>query len=509
VADACHGTGAALAAKLPKRATARCREIFQSGVEHELDPLFPGEILVVSDLHLGVGRDPRTGNIKWTENFVGDGAFRRFVDHFAGRLSPQALLVLNGDTFDFDRIASVPDGRDSLREWSFFLGRLGYHEDEKELEKQIFPHEYRYGLRTNDFKSVWKLWIAARGHAEVFKALAGWVAGGRRVLFVLGNHDLELSWPLVQSGVRELLRADGASNEQALQNVRFAPAGVLLDNVYLEHGHEYERITSVRGGPFLDNEPDQIRLPLGSFINRYLINRLERLDPFLDNIKPVQQAVLKLLRARPLEVFRIYGGWFRFFGKAMQMGQADFFVLGTLLGLLVPVIVLAVFAAAIIFPGFRGAIENTYERASAGQVAMGLGGLLFPALMPYIAGAVSEFVRRIKPRSRVDHLMAGARQRIEECLSSVSGSSSFYAVMGHTHAAKSAIMETPLGTIHYFNTGTWIGLWSQERVDMMGRFIYTFLLLTRDHDNRYQHEFMVWNDEACCPRQLQLLVEPE
>jgi len=68
----------------------------------------PDLVLVVSDLHLGDGQDPVTGRYSKRENF----------EH-----------------------------------WSGTLKQLGVHRPPDDL-RPLRPREVRYGLRTNDYKSV-------------------------------------------------------------------------------------------------------------------------------------------------------------------------------------------------------------------------------------------------------------------------------------------------------------------------------------------------------------------
>ena len=64
----------------------------------------PDLVLVVSDLHLGDGQDPVTGRYSKRENFFADRAFSAFLEHHDPRSSSDtALLVINGDAFDFLR----------------------------------------------------------------------------------------------------------------------------------------------------------------------------------------------------------------------------------------------------------------------------------------------------------------------------------------------------------------------------------------------------------------------
>ena len=66
------------------------------------------EIFVVSDLHLASGRNC-AGVYQGTENFFADDSFLRFIN-YANKIkkTEKALLVINGDVFDFLRITDFP-----------------------------------------------------------------------------------------------------------------------------------------------------------------------------------------------------------------------------------------------------------------------------------------------------------------------------------------------------------------------------------------------------------------
>src|SRR5205807_10370100 len=82
----------------------------------------PAEILVVSDLHLGRGREPNTRRFFCTENFVSDQTFARFLRAMAPEEGK--LLILNGDTFDFIRICNCPGSPEEFAKWGSLLDRL-------------------------------------------------------------------------------------------------------------------------------------------------------------------------------------------------------------------------------------------------------------------------------------------------------------------------------------------------------------------------------------------------
>src|ERR1700744_3954007 len=110
----------------------------------------PEEIFVVSDFHLGRGRDPVTGRFSRTENFLSDEAFSRFLDYAAP--APNKLLLINGDTFDFVRLCEHPHKEEEFERWSEFLAGLGVEKSPAELKKSISKTEVRFGLETDDYK---------------------------------------------------------------------------------------------------------------------------------------------------------------------------------------------------------------------------------------------------------------------------------------------------------------------------------------------------------------------
>src|SRR5258708_25855269 len=230
----------------------------------------PTEILIVSDLHLGRGREPYTRRFVCTETFVSDQAFDRWLR--ASHPEEKKLLVLNGDTFDFIRIANCPETPDDVAKWSALLARLGVTKTVNELQAAISKKEEKYGLQTDDYKSVWKLLQMAEGHQEFLHALAYWIERGGSLLVVKGNHDLDLYWPLVRKALLLFLEDEGAS-ASALRRVFYCDSSITMHNVYLEHGHKYDRQQDMSAGPTLPDQPTQLNLPLATFIARYLINQ--------------------------------------------------------------------------------------------------------------------------------------------------------------------------------------------------------------------------------------------
>lgn len=225
------------------------------------------ETVVVSDLHLTEAQpvDPRRPwwmAYKRREFFV-DADFARLLAHVQAHAAGPLELVLNGDTFDFDSVTQLPTQPAGAVDW---LARLR-------------------GLAAEEWMSLFKLECIIRDHPVWFGAVAAFVRAGHQVVFVLGNHDVELHWPSVQRRIRDalVLPAPPEPSTAAADPVRFCGWFYLSEgDVYLSHGHQYDRncvdkspihpLILVRGRP-------QVRIPFGDIATRYLLNGMGYFNP--------------------------------------------------------------------------------------------------------------------------------------------------------------------------------------------------------------------------------------
>jgi len=249
-----------------------------------------GPTFAVSDLHTGAGFAD-DGTCDGLENFFADAAFARFLEWAHLRATGRgACLVINGDFIDFLRIVTIPDD-DACAEWSRTLAQLGISRTAAGLRASITKREVQFGPKTHDYKSVFKLSVAARGHRVLFDGLAAWLARGHRLVVTKGNRDLEWYWSAVRNRLRIILAEAMVRLEKApdipqaltgrvLAGVIFADNAVCFDqDVYVEHGHRYDKFTNVQHGPVLPGGVE-LNIPFGSFFNRYLINTVELHYPF-------------------------------------------------------------------------------------------------------------------------------------------------------------------------------------------------------------------------------------
>jgi UDP-2,3-diacylglucosamine pyrophosphatase LpxH len=263
------------------------------------------EIFVVSDLHIASGRND-IGVYKGTENFFADDSFYRFLE-YADRIkqTEKAILVINGDIFDFLRVTEYPGKSKKIRpakklkylfkgqvlknpeepdeviiddeyqEWKNELEKIGIVKTREALENSISEREKKYGLGTEDFKTVYKIIKIKKGHPAFFKALSMWMESGNKIIIIKGNHDLELYWKTVRNYIR-LIIAEGIAGKNSenpeevlktniLPNITFIDDSIEIDKDFLvEHGHRYDKFCTIIKEPVLKNNPEQINIPFST-----------------------------------------------------------------------------------------------------------------------------------------------------------------------------------------------------------------------------------------------------
>lgn len=488
------------------------------------------EVFVVSDLHIAAGRNP-AGVYKGTENFFADESFLRFLDHaHAGLDGTDALLVINGDIFDFLRVTEYP-GRvrparfskrvrhalkwdpigvpspppaaavlAQLAEWSAELAKVGIAMAPAALGADISSRERKYGLGTADYKTIYKMMRIRAGHAGFFEALARWLERGHTLLILKGNHDLELYWPAVRNYLRLILaeniaaRTPGATvadvlRTMVLPNVTFADDAVLIDtDFYVEHGHRYDKFTMVLDSPTLPKEPGQINIPFGSFFNRYLINRIELFYPFLDNVRPSGNVLPMLMKENfPLAV-KVLLQHVPLLGRMLltnfrylwfMLHRVFWFML--VLGIPVVYVVLALAHSPIVAEAEKYVKENEVLSFLFGQLKA-----VASLLLAYVLSRVVAWFQLSEP----DSLATFARERFK-------GTAYRIMTMGHTHNPGEYLWA---GGRRFYNTGTWIPVIEISTADVREDRTYTFLHLVRDRFGALQPAaaglLQRWNDDA-------------
>ncbi len=217
--------------------------------------------IVVSDIHLADAEPPHPTNPLWKRfkrpaHFV-DRTFRKFLDWVQAQAAHPIELILNGDIFDFDSVMALPkDGR-------FRMSWL----------------ERRRGLASEEPKSRFKIAVILKDHDIWRQSIRDFIRAGNRVVFVIGNHDMELHWPGVQRDILDLLELKGEERDR----VRFCEWFYVSNrDTLVEHGNQYDTY-SVCPNPVnpLIRKRSRIlvRIPFGNLAGKYMLNGMGLMNP--------------------------------------------------------------------------------------------------------------------------------------------------------------------------------------------------------------------------------------
>ncbi|HEX9658247.1 MAG TPA: hypothetical protein VGB89_15190 [Bacteroidota bacterium] len=454
------------------------------------------EVFVVSDFHTGAGVDS-SGVYSGTENFFADGSFARFLENAHHSLNGKpGLLVINGDFIDFLRIVNVPRGLDFQR-WQDMLASVGIAMDKDALVASISKKEKEnYGLKTHDFKSVWKLDVCAHGHPALFAALAEWLKLGQHLVIVKGNHDLEWYWLAVRNylrltlakfineqtreGVESILKSD------VLPRLTFIDDAMIVDNeLYIEHGHRYDKFSNVQGGPLWGSK--ELNIPFGSFINRYLLNNLEMIYPFLDNVRPSGNVLHMLMRERFFHGLKVLFKYIPFTFKMIPKRYAHYMLkplVGYALAIGLP-IVLVLFLWGnrlwpLLFP------ESSTGPQNVGDVALGfLTGILKETALLFLSYLGARFISWVQLEE------PSSLFRDAEKLFSKFPHCRFF-TMGHTHNPEQHQIDQ-----WYVNSSTWIPVIEASSAALREDRTYAVVQFGRESNGLLKSSpLQRWNDDA-------------
>lgn len=222
--------------------------------------------LVISDLHLGVGKDLPDGTLNTLEEFYFDQKFEEFVNFYtSGEYADcEVELIMNGDIFNF---------------------------------LQIDYKGHFVGVITEPM-SVNKMNRIIEGHKPFFRALRRFSELGQKITYIIGNHDQEMLWPRV----REVL------NEAVGQMVKYKNIVYFFDGVHIEHGHMHEAANRMNPKKFFlrKNLPEPIlNLPFGSHFFVDCILKLKFVYPHVDKVRPFGKALKWVIFNKTS--FAIYG----------------------------------------------------------------------------------------------------------------------------------------------------------------------------------------------------------
>jgi UDP-2,3-diacylglucosamine pyrophosphatase LpxH len=227
-------------------------------------------VVVLSDLHLGMGRRPESGRYHRLEAFFFDREFSAFMDWLLEDSKGRPLrLILAGDIIDFLRIDTAPSRRG----------------EDRQVHLRSHPRKVGLGFTVN--ATVWKARQVVRAHDRFFAALGRLLGhhADNELIWMAGNHDPELRLPPVRDVLREAIReACPEHPERADQRLKFRwwfhyePG-----RLWVEHGNQSDPQNAFNF-PMSTVQPslpcpcyeDELDMPLGSWFQRYVFNGFGR-----------------------------------------------------------------------------------------------------------------------------------------------------------------------------------------------------------------------------------------
>lgn len=215
--------------------------------------------VVLSDIHLC---ELERGQGLWMRYrqrpFCPDDELVAMLNELRRRVHGDTLtLVLNGDIFDLD----AP---------RVFDGESVFHNLPRDTEN-----------------SAPMLAAILDDHPEFLQILGEILAEGHSLVFIAGNHDIQLTLPGVWSILRDRLlsvaRAAGADSEVEERLLFRAWFHHTPDHIHIEHGHQYDSYCSYRYPitPF-GTENSVIQPTVGSLTARLLTSRMGFFNPHVD-----------------------------------------------------------------------------------------------------------------------------------------------------------------------------------------------------------------------------------
>jgi UDP-2,3-diacylglucosamine pyrophosphatase LpxH len=266
------------------------------------------DLIVISDLHLGRGKNRETGRYYELEAFFYDEDFRGFCEYLceeSERTGRPFRLILNGDTFDLLRLDRVPLPEDSEETATAFAPVLTPSRAAAETAR-VFE-----------------------GHPQFLRGLAHVLGEGHPITMLPGNHDIEVQWEPVRDAIREGIREcfdDPEAADKALELLDFRPWFYHEPGrIWVEHGCQYDPENAfrypLRGG--LVSLPDAVHEaeldnPLGNFFQRYLYNAFGHITFIVPSTRANGRYLKWLAVNQPQLLLRIFQSHWRFWWQVLR-----------------------------------------------------------------------------------------------------------------------------------------------------------------------------------------------
>lgn len=231
-------------------------------------------IFCISDLHIG-GAHPKSNSdtsrgFRLCTQTPRLATFIRRLTAEGRRGAQHCELVINGDFVDF----LAEEWKEGTKWVPFVLG---------------------------DARAADRLSIIVERERAVFDSLREFLAAGNTLTVLLGNHDVELALPAVQRRLEQILDTGG-------KPFRFICDGqaYTVGSAIFEHGNRYDgwnvidhdglrrtRSSQSRKEPLDDDR--SFSPPAGSWMVATVMNQIKTRYPFVDLLKPENEATLPIL----------------------------------------------------------------------------------------------------------------------------------------------------------------------------------------------------------------------
>lgn len=204
--------------------------------------------LVVSDLHLGTGKNISGDDVNLLEEFHYDDRFAEFINYYTvgEYANAEVELILNGDILNLIQV----DYR-------------GHH----------------LAVLTESI-SLEKLKRIVEGHTGFFDALRRFAKSpNHSITYVIGNHDQEMLWPKTREYLNEVIE----------YNIRYRNIVYYFDGVHIEHGHMHDVANRLDPKKFFirKNVPEPIlHLPFGTYFFVEFVLKVKKHNEHIDKVRP-------------------------------------------------------------------------------------------------------------------------------------------------------------------------------------------------------------------------------